>query len=584
MTQETPEENTADATGATGREWWRTGTVYQIYPRSFADSDGDGIGDLRGALAHVDHLAWLGVDAVWLSPMYPSPQKDNGYDISDYEDVDPLFGSLADLDELIDALHQRGIRLILDLVVNHTSDQHPWFLASRSSKDDPHRDWYVWQDAREGVQPGGLGAEPTNWESFFSQPAWTFDDRTEQYYLHLFAVEQPDLNWENPEVRQSVYAMMNRWLDRGVDGFRMDVINLISKRQPLEDGPLLPSGVRGDGSAWYNFGPRLDEFLQEMHQEVFAGRGSGTVRIGETPGVTVEQAIRLSDPERQELDMVFQFEHVDLDRDEFDWQKRLPLERRALYENLASWQRGLAERGWNSLYLSNHDQPRPVSRYGDDSAEHRAASAKTLWTMLYLMKGTAFLYQGDEIAMANYPFTSLSDFVDVSATNYIADELSRGADPDELLRNLRLTSRDNARTPVQWSSGPGGGFTDGTPWFALNPDHETVSVQAQRDDPDSVLHHVRRLIALRKDEPALSDGEFVDLSTPPGDVVAFERRSPAGVVRVVANLSSEPGSSPYASRPEWADADPLAAVRYSESDGTELEPWASVVWGGALES
>lgn len=562
----------------TEQEWWRTATIYQIYPRSFADADGDGVGDLRGVLEHVEHLAWLGVDAVWLSPMFPSPQKDNGYDISDYEDVDPLFGSLADLDELIVALHARGIRLILDLVVNHTSDQHPWFLASRSSKDDPRRNWYIWRDAREGAQPGGLGAEPTNWESFFSQPAWTFDERTEQYYLHLFAVEQPDLNWENPEVRHSVYGMMNRWLDRGVDGFRMDVINLISKRYPLQDGPLLPSGVRGDGGDWYNFGPRLDEFLQEMHAEVFAGRGSDPVRIGETPGVSIEQAIRLSDPTRHELDMVFQFEHVDLDRDPHDWQKRLPLDRRGLYENLASWQRGLAGRGWNSLYLSNHDQPRPVSRYGDDSPEHRTASAKTLWTMLYPMQGTAFLYQGDEIGMANYPFSSLGDFVDVSARNYIHDELGRGADADEMLRNLRLTSRDNARTPVQWDAGPGGGFTTGDPWFPLNPDYVEVSVAAQMDDEASVLHHVRRLIALRKSHPALIGGEFIDLGAPAGTVVAYERRAGDAVVRVVANLGSEAVVTDLALRPPWATETPLLSVRVPGEATGELGPWASVIW------
>ncbi|TDN91579.1 alpha-glucosidase [Microbacterium sp. BK668] len=567
-----------------GQEWWRTGTVYQVYPRSFADSDGDGVGDLRGVLAHVDHLAWLGVDAVWLSPFYPSPQKDNGYDISDYEDVDSIFGSLEDLDELIVALHARGIRLILDLVVNHTSDQHPWFVSSRSSKEDPRREWYVWRDARNGVHPGGLGAEPTNWESFFSQPAWTFDERTGQYYLHLFAVEQPDLNWENREVRRAVYAMMNRWLDRGVDGFRMDVINLISKRLPLEDGPLLPSGVRGDGSAWYNFGPRLEEFLQEMHREVFAGREGKPVRIGETPGVTVEQAIRLSDPSRRELDMVFQFEHVDLDRDPHDWQKRLPLDRRALYENLAGWQRGLAESGWNSLYLSNHDQPRPVSRYGDDSAEHRAASAKTLWTMLYLMKGTAFLYQGDEIGMANYPFTSLSDFVDVSARNYIHDELGRGADPARLLADLRVTSRDNARTPVQWDGSRGGGFTIGDPWFPLNPDRTEVSVAAQRDDESSVLHYVRQLIAARKSHPALVLGDFHDLATPPGALIAYERRSGDHLVRVVANLGSEAVRADVAERPSWAADEPLLSVRVENFGDRELAPWASFVWATEVTS
>jgi oligo-1,6-glucosidase len=567
----------ARTAGATGAEpWWRTGTLYQVYPRSFTDSDGDGIGDLRGLIAKADYLQWLGVDAVWLSPVYPSPQRDNGYDISDYEDIDPVFGSLADLDELISELHSRGIRLVMDLVVNHTSDQHPWFVEASSSPASPKRDWYVWRPARPGTQPGAVGAEPTNWESFFSEPAWTFHESTGEYYLHLFAVEQPDLNWENPEVREAVYGMMRRWLDRGVDGFRMDVINLISKRYPLQDGPLLPHGLRGSGREQYTHGPRLEEYLQEMRRQVFDGRAADLVTIGETPDTTMAQARRVSDPSAGMLDMVFQFEHVDLDRDPDDWQSPRPLDRRALYDNLAAWQEAMADTGWNSLYWSNHDQPRTVSRYGDDSPQHRASSAKTLTSVLFLMRGTAVLYQGDEIGMANFPFSSLADFVDVSAVNYIRDELARGAEPDVLLERLRRTARDNARTPVQWTSDPGGGFSTGRPWYPMHPDHVEVSVEAQRDDLGSVLAHVRGVLALRKSADALRHGAFADVATDHPDVVCFERRAPGAVARVVANLSSSTSRSTAGDRPAWSDTDPVLTVGAVTADA--LGPWASTVW------
>jgi oligo-1,6-glucosidase len=552
---------TDPAGGSAGAEpWWTTGTIYQVYPRSFADGDGDGVGDLRGLLGKLDHLAWLGVDAVWLSPVYPSPQRDNGYDISDYEDVDPVFGTLADLDELIEQLHRRGMRLVMDLVVNHTSDQHPWFVEASSSTGSPKRDWYVWRPARPGSQPGDAGAEPTNWESFFSEPAWTFSEATGEYYLHLFAVEQPDLNWENPEVREAVYAMMNRWLDRGVDGFRMDVINLVSKRYPLTDGPLLPHGLRGSGREQYTHGPRLEEYLQEMRRRVFDGRDASLVSIGETPDITVEQARRVSDPDAGMLDMVFQFEHVGLDRDPDDWQTPRRLVRRELYDNLVAWQDAMAEVGWNSLYWSNHDQPRTVSRFGDDSPAHRAASAATLTSLLFLMRGTAVLYQGDEIAMANYPFTSLEEFADVSAVNYVRDELARGTAPAVLLERLRLTARDNARTPVQWTSGPGAGFTTGRPWSPVHPDHVEVSVQAQRQDPASVLAHVRRVVSLRRQHPALRRGRFADVPTDHVDVVCYDRRAPGAELRVVANLSSSPSPTTAGRRPPWAVGEPLLGV------------------------
>ena len=328
---------------------WRRWVVYQIYPRSFADSDGDGVGDLRGVLNHLDHLRRLGVDVVWLSPVYRSPMDDNGYDISDYQDIDPLFGTLADLDELIEELHARGMRLVMDLVVNHTSDEHPWFTESRSSRDNPKRDWYWWRDARPGTTPGTPGAEPTNWESHFSGPTWTWDERTGQYYLHIFSRKQPDLNWENPEVRQAVYAMMRWWLDRGVDGFRMDVINMISKDTSLPDTQPRPGSPYGPGDQYFICGPRNHEFLQEMYREVFAGRDAHVLTVGEMPGVTIPQAVLFTEPERHELDMVFQFEHVQLDigADKYDLR---PLHLPDLKASMAAWQAGLAGRGWNSLY------------------------------------------------------------------------------------------------------------------------------------------------------------------------------------------------------------------------------------------
>jgi oligo-1,6-glucosidase len=442
-----------------GPAWWRSGTIYQVYPRTFArgaaphaDTANASQGDLRGVIERLDYLAWLGADAVWLSPIYASPQRDNGYDISDYRAVDPQFGSLDDFDELVTELHARGMRLVMDLVVNHTSTEHAWFRESSLSTDSPRRDWYHWRPARPGASPGQPGAEPTNWESYFSEPAWNYDPATGEYYLHLFAAEQADLNWERPEVRAAIYAVMRWWLDRGVDGFRMDVINLISKRYPFTDGPTLPGRALGDGSSHFVHGPRLGEFLQEMNAAVFAGRDAGLVRIGETPGITLDQARLLTDPRHRMLDMVFQFEHVDLDRHPVDWKHPVPLQLAALKASLARWQEGLAGVGWNSLYWGNHDQPRAVSRFGDDAEEHRFASAKTLATVLYGMQGTAFVYQGDELGMANPELRELADLQDVSAINYYLARVQDGLDPEEVMRRLRRTGRDNARAPIPWST------------------------------------------------------------------------------------------------------------------------------------
>ncbi|MGY1833019.1 alpha-glucosidase [Geodermatophilus sp. SYSU D01180] len=522
--------------------WWTRAVVYQVYPRSFQDSDGDGIGDLGGVLQRLDHLADLGVDVVWLSPVYPSPQADNGYDISDYQDVDPLFGSLAQLDELVAGLHARGMKLVMDLVVNHTSDEHPWFVESRSSPDSPKRDWYWWRPPRAGLAPGDPGAEPTNWHGFFSGSTWELDEAGGEYYLHLFDRKQPDLNWENPEVRQAVYAMMRWWLDRGVDGFRMDVINLISKDVgpdgELHDGPPLPGLPYGDATASVVCGPRIHEFLQEMHREVFTGRREQLLLVGETPGATVEDALLFTDPAREEVDMVFQFEHVGLDFEGSKFRPR-PLRVRDLKASFGRWQTGLADVGWNSLYWDNHDQPRAVSRFGDDSPRHRRDSATCLATLLHLHRGTPYVYQGEEIGMANFPFTELAQFRDVESRGHHVQAVAHGADPDEVFAALRRMSRDNARTPVQWDASPSAGFTTGTPWLAVNPDHVEWNAAAQRDDPASVFAHHRRLIALRHEDPVVALGHFTMLLPDHDEVYAFTRSLDGDTLLVVCNLGAE---------------------------------------------
>ena len=549
--------------------WFRSAVVYQIYPRSFADSDGDGVGDLAGITGKVDYLAELGVDVVWLSPVYPSPQDDNGYDISDYQDIDPLFGSLAIFDALLSAVHARGLKLVMDLVVNHTSDAHPWFVESRSSVDNPKRDWYWWRPARPGMAAGQPGAEPTNWASFFSGPAWQLDEGTGEYYLHLFSRRQPDLNWENPEVRTAIYDMMRWWLDRGVDGFRMDVINMISKETSLPDGVVLGGGQAG--AEHYLNGPRIHEFLHEMHEEVFAGRAGAFLTVGEMPGVTVDEARLFTDPARAEVDMVFQFEHVSLDQAGSKWEHR-PLKLVDLKASLGRWQAGLAEVGWNSLYWNNHDQPRAVSRFGD-AGSHRVRSAKALGTVLHLHRGTPYVYQGEELGMTNYPFASIADFRDIESLNHYAAAVAAGQDPAAVLDAMRGPSRDNARTPMQWDDSPTAGFTTGMPWLAVNPNHDVVNAQAALADPDSVFHHYRSLIALRHTEPAVANGDFTMLLPDDPQVYAFTRRLDDVELLVLANLS---GETAQADLPDWVGADQLSSTVTGPFTGS-LQPWEARV-------
>lgn len=560
--------------------WWTRAVVYQIYPRSFQDSDGDGVGDLRGILSRLDHLEALGVDVVWLSPIYRSPQDDNGYDISDYQDVDPAFGTLADLDELIAALHARGMKLVMDLVVNHTSDEHPWFVESRSSVTSPKRDWYWWRGPRDGMAAGQPGAEPTNWHSFFSGSTWELDEASGEYYLHLFSRKQPDLNWENPEVRAAVHAMMRWWLDRGVDGFRMDVINVISKDTALPDGPVV-AGVWGDGSPHYTDGPRVHEFLHEMHREVFEGRAHALLTVGETPGVTLEEALRYTDPARREVDMVFQFEHVGLDHGPGGKFDPKPLRLTDLKATFGRWQAGLADVGWNSLYWDNHDQPRVVSRFGDDG-RYRTESAKALATLLHLHRGTPYVYQGEELGMTNAHFTRFDQYQDIESIRHVAQARTLASATDEqLLAGLAAMSRDNARTPVQWDDTPDAGFTTGRPWLAVNPNHVEVNAAAERADPQSVFHHYRRLIALRHEDPVVALGDFTMLLPDDEQVYAFTRSLHGDALLVVVNVSGREravdlaGAWPVTADGGWGDL--VLGTHTDPGEPTVLRPWEARV-------
>ena len=555
--------------------WWQSAVVYQIYPRSFADGNGDGVGDLPGILAHLDHLSALGVDVVWLSPVYRSPMDDNGYDISDYTEIDPLFGSLADIDALIAGLHERGMKLVMDLVVNHTSDEHAWFQESRDPSS-PMRDWYIWRPARAGFEPGTPGAEPTNWGSFFSGSGWQFDPASGQYYLHLFSPKQPDLNWENPAVRQAVYDMMRWWVDRGVDGFRMDVINLISKTYPLADGPANgPGGLCYDPSLVVE-GPRLHEFLREMNREVGLS-AKELFSVGEMILVDAETARSHTDPAAGELGMVFTFEHVSIDAGPtgLKWDV-IPLHLPALKANLATWQYALADVGWNSLYFENHDQPRSVSRFGDDSPEFRVASAKTLATTLHLLKGTPYVYQGQELGMTNFPFAAIDQYNDLESTRFFAEAVAGGGDPAQLLGVIGFKSRDNARTPMQWDASPNAGFTAGTPWLPANPNHAEINAAAVVADPDSVFHHYRRLIELRHELEVVRQGRFELLLPEDERLFCFTRTLGEEVLLVVANWSSAPISLPLAELPGLDGAEVLLGTHGSQA--AELAGWESRIY------
>jgi oligo-1,6-glucosidase len=562
--------------------WWSDAVVYQIYPRSFADSNGDGVGDINGIRSRLDHLVDLGIDVVWLSPIYASPQFDNGYDISDYRAIAPEFGTLEEFEALLGEMHERGIKLVMDLVVNHTSHEHAWFRESRSSADNPKRDWYWWRKPRKGFEAGRPGAEPNNWGAAFAGSAWTLDETTGEYYLHLFAEQQPDLNWENPEVREAVYEMMNWWLDRGVDGFRMDVINFISKDVALPDGPKREGALFGDGHRSFISGPRIHEFLQEMYARVFEGREADLLTVGEMPGVTVEDARLFTDPARKELDMVFQFEHMDVpfpapqnDEDEpfgYDpkWHAH-PLDLAKLKESFGRWQDELAEVGWNSLYLDNHDRPRVVSRFGNDR-EFRRPSATAWATILHLHRGTPYVYQGEEIGMTNVSFTSIEQFRDIEALGHYAQDSEHfGTDPEIMLASLRAKGRDNARTPVQWDGGENAGFTTGTPWIEVNDNWRQINVAADRAAERSIFEHFRRLIRLRHTDETVALGRFTMLEPEHPRLYAFTRTLGDDQLLVMGNMSDD--ELRWAPPEGWADST-LVLGNYDEAPATApLRPW-----------
>ncbi|WP_309863821.1 glycoside hydrolase family 13 protein [Desmospora profundinema] len=511
------------------KKWWKESVVYQIYPRSFNDSNGDGIGDLQGIIEKLDYLSLLGVDVIWLSPVYRSPNDDNGYDISDYRAIMDEFGTMEDWETLLKEVHARGLKLIMDLVVNHTSDEHSWFLESRSSKDNPRRKWYWWR-------PGVDGGEPNNWGSVFSGPAWTFDETTGEYYLHLFSRKQPDLNWENPEVREAIYDMMRWWLEKGIDGFRMDVINFISKVPELPDG-FVPEGEKyGLGAPSFMNGPRIHEFLREMNRKVLSNYDIMTV--GEMPGVDVEEAVRYTGKDREELNMVFQFEHMELDSGSGGkWDLR-PLKLTDLKQSLTRWQKELEGRGWNSLYWNNHDQPRIVSRWGDDG-KYRVKSAKMLATLLHMMQGTPYVYQGEELGMTNVRFNSIDHYRDIETLNMYREKVADGWDPKAILHAIHVKGRDNARTPIQWNDSDHAGFTDGTPWIPVNPNFHEINAEQALKDPDSVFHHYRKLIALRKEHPIIVYGTY-DLILPDHDrIFAYTRTLGREKLLVVCNFYGE---------------------------------------------
>jgi oligo-1,6-glucosidase len=527
--------------------WWQRAVVYQVYPRSFADSNGDGIGDLPGVTARLDHLAALGVDVLWLSPFYPSPQADNGYDISDHTDVDPMFGTLADFDELLAQAHARGLRVIVDVVPNHTSDRHPWFLDSRSG--GAKRDWYIWRPPRPGHVGGTPGAEPTNWESFFSGPTWAWDDASGEYYLHLFSTGQPDLNWENPDVRKAFADVLRFWLDRGVDGFRFDVLNLISKDPRYPDGTVRDGTTLGDGSPFYTSGPRVHEYVAELVAAVRESSDKPLLLVGETPGVTVEEGLLFTDRDRREVDMVFQFEHVGLDQGEHKFDLR-PFDLLALKAVFGRWERALGDTGWNSLYWNNHDQPRVVSRFGDDG-EHRIASATMLATVLHLHRGTPFVYQGEELGMANAEFAGVDDFADIESINYWHAALAAGVPQDVVLAGLRKISRDNARTPIPWDE-----------------------AARQRTDPGSVYAYYRRLADLRHTDDTVVHGDFGMLLPDHPAVYAFTRTLGERRLLVLGNFSGT-------EQPIALDAAPARLVLGNLDEPAEpfapLRPWEARV-------
>lgn len=525
--------------------WWKNSVIYQIYPRSFQDSNGDGIGDIRGIINRLDYLEDLGIDAVWLSPVCKSPQDDNGYDISDYQDIDPMFGTLADMEELIRRAGERGIRIIMDLVLNHTSDEHPWFLEAKKSRDNPYHDYYVWRDGTEGELPNDLRA-------CFGGPAWQWVPELGQYYFHQFSVKQPDLNWENPRVRREIYDMILWWMDRGIGGFRLDVIDQIAKEPDL--------GIT-------NNGPRLHEFIRELSRETF--QKGDLITVGEAWGATPELARRYSNPDGSEFSMVFQFEHIGLDQQEGGSKWDLaPLPFQKLKDVLDKWQTELWGCGWNSLFWDNHDLPRIVSRWGNDG-QYRVESAKMLAILLHGMQGTPYIYQGEELGMTNVRY-EIGGYKDIETLNLYRERRELGYAHEEIMKSIYARSRDNARTPMQWDDSPQAGFTEGTPWLKVNPNYPEINAASQMKDPQSIYSCYKQLVRLRKEHPVFVDGRFELLARESGQIFAYTRDDGKQRLLVVCNFSGEPADSGLAE--EWKSME-LLLGNYPDSQGDRLRPY-----------
>ncbi|AVK61646.1 glucohydrolase [Lactobacillus sp. CBA3605] len=550
-------------------KWWQKAVVYQVYPRSFQDTNQDGIGDLPGVTAHLDYLKKLGVDVIWLNPIYRSPNDDNGYDISDYQKIASEFGTMADFETLLAAAHQRGLKIIMDLVVNHTSDEHPWFRQSRSSTTNAYRDFYFWR-------AGNGEAAPNNWDSAFGGSAWQYDQQTEAFYLHTFSTKQPDLNWENPTVRQAIYQMMTWWLEKGVDGFRMDVINQISKRPGLPDGPLKPNSAFGD-SQLAN-GPRVHEFLQEMHQQVLAK--FDVMTVGETHGVTPADALKYAGQDRRELDMVFEFDHLKLDNSQAGYGKwstrKTPLV--ALKAVIEKWQVGLNGQAWNSLFWNNHDTPRVVSRFGNDTPQYRERSAKMLATCLHLLQGTPYIYQGEELGMTDAHFDHLSQYRDIETLHAYRDLVTANHQltaPDMLAR-IAAKSRDNSRTPMQWNAHENAGFSTGTPWIEVNANYQTVNAAAALADPNSVWYYYQKLIALRHNYPLVTLGTFTLLLPTDPAVFMYQRHYQSQTWLVVCNFTAEQVTRSLT--PYLTPQAQLMIGNYTDDQGDLLRPYEAKVY------
>ncbi|WP_144549448.1 alpha-glucosidase [Peribacillus simplex] len=545
------------------KAWWKEAVVYQVYPRSFMDSDGDGIGDINGILMKLDYLQELGVNVIWLSPVYQSPNDDNGYDISDYKSIMTEFGTMSDFDRLLKAVHERGMKVMMDLVVNHSSDEHPWFKESRSSKDNPKRDYYIWK-------PGRNGKEPNNWESIFKGSAWEYDEGTDEYYLHLFSRKQPDLNWENPKLREEIYSIMTWWLDKGVDGFRMDVINFLSKDQSYSDGAVHHEKQHGDGSPFFLNGPRIHEFLQEINQRTLSGHD--VITVGEMPGVTPEEAQLFTGKDRGELHMVFQFEHMDLGSGPAGKWSNDKWKLSDLKRILSKWQTGLEGDGWNSLYWNNHDQPRIVSRFGNDG-KYRIESAKMLAACLHMLQGTPYIYQGEELGMTNVAFESIDDYRDIETLNSY-DELvnSHGWSKERMMSAIHARSRDNARTPIQWNDSRNAGFTKGTPWIKVNPNFPEINAEKAYNDQNSIFHFYKKLIQLRKKHEVVVYGRFELLWPDDERIFAYTRSFEEERLLVLCNFREEQASYTLPEELQAYSATRLIGNYDQEEEGISSKP------------